>query len=261
MIPIFIHDKNVIEAYLRRDPALHVYKLGDLDDFFWPYTCWIGAEEGGQVAALILLYAGLEPPVVLAEAEGAEACARLQDLLTASLRLLPGRFYAHLSPGLVEVLRGRYALEPHGLYQKMKLTDPARLETIDLTETEPLTPADCAEVTAFYDQAYPGNWFDERMLATGCYYGIRRGGRLASVAGVHVVSPRYRAAALGNITTLPEYRGQGLGTAVTARACRELLKTTDVIGLNVRADNVPAIRCYEKLGFVKIAEYEEWMVG
>ena len=84
-------------------------------------------------------------------------------------------------------------------------------------------------------------------------------------------SPQYGVAALGNITTLPEYRGQGLGTLVTARVCRELLKSSGsydrrhsydrrIIGLNVRADNAPAIRCYHNLGFEKVAEYEEWMV-
>jgi ribosomal protein S18 acetylase RimI-like enzyme len=65
---------------------------------------------------------------------------------------------------------------------------------------------------------------------------------------------------VGNITTLPACRGQGLGTAITARVCRELLKTTGTIGLNVRADNAPAIHCYRKLGFEQVAEYEEWMV-
>jgi GNAT superfamily N-acetyltransferase len=259
-LPVFLHDKPTIETYLRRDPALYVYELGDLDDFFWPHTSWYADVSAGRVQALFLMYAGLDVPVVLAQAEGPEALGRLKDLFAASLGLLPARFYSHLSPGLVEVLLGQYRLEPHGLFQKMKLVDPAPLQAVDVSETIPLGPDDCAEVSDFYEQAYPGNWFDARMLETGCYYGIWRAGRLVSTAGVHVYSPLYQAAALGNITTLPEYRGQGLGTAVTARVCLELLKTTTAIGLNVRADNAPAVHCYRKLGFEKVADYEEWMV-
>ena len=59
------------------------------------------------------------------------------------------------------------------------------------------------------------------MLETGKYFGIRREGILVSVAGIHVYSPEYDVAALGNITTHPDFRGQGLGRKVTARRqCR-----------------------------------------
>lgn len=271
-MPIFLHNKTTIEAYYRQDPALYVYELGDLDDFFWPYTTWFASLKPGdnpmgspgilqQVDTLFLLYAGLELPVVLAQARDSEGLVKLKHLLTDSLTLLPRRFYSHLSPGLVQVFQDQYPLTPHGLYWKMKLDNPAKLAQVDLSDTQMLTPVNCGEVQAFYKSAYPDNWFDPRMLETGCYFGVRRGGRLVSVAGIHVYSPQYRTAALGNITTLDGYRGQGLATAATARVCHELLKTVDTIGLNVRGDNAAAIHCYQKLGFVKAAEYEEWMVG
>ncbi|HEX4607636.1 MAG TPA: GNAT family N-acetyltransferase, partial [Urbifossiella sp.] len=112
-----------------------------------------------------------------------------------------------------------------------------------------------------YAASYPGNWFAPRMLETGCYYGVRRGGELVSVAGVHVYSPRYGAAALGNITTRPDHRGRGLGAAVTARVCRELLRAgVACVGLNVKADNAAAVRCYQALGFEPVADYAEYAV-
>lgn len=271
-MPIFLHNKSIIETYYRNDPALYAYELGDLDDFFWPYTTWFASLKAGnipmgspaklqQVDSLFLLYAGLELPVVLAQARDTEGLVKLKHLLTDSLTFLPRRFYSHLSPGLVQVLQDQYPLVPHGLYWKMKLAEPENLAQVDTAATQALTSKDCDEVRAFYNAAYPDNWFDPRMLETGCYFGIRRQGRLVSVAGIHVYSPQYRTATLGNITTLDEFRGQGYATAVTARVCRELLKTVDTIGLNVRGDNSAAIRCYQKLGFVKAAEYEEWMVG
>ena len=114
------------------------------------------------------------------------------------------------------------------------------------------------ELEALYNVSYPGNWFDPRMLETGCYYGIRNGRSLVCVAGIHVYSPRYRVAVLGNVTTHPDFRGRGLGTAACAILCKELLREVDHVGLNVKADNSSAIACYERLGFERIATYEEY---
>src|SRR5947208_10651053 len=97
------------------------------------------------------------------------------------------------------------------------------------------------------------------MLETGFYFGIHRGDVLMSVAGVHVFSQRYKVAALGNIATHPDARGQGLATTTTARLCQELLRAgIEHIGLNVRADNRGAIACYEKIGFERVAGYGEY---
>ncbi|HEX7974493.1 MAG TPA: GNAT family N-acetyltransferase, partial [Anaerolineales bacterium] len=253
------HDRSEIEAYLRRSPALHLYELGDLDDFFWPYTTWYAWAEGGTLRALFLVYTGTALPVLLALGEAPSEA--LAGLLKAARPFLPGRFYAHFSPGLAQVFDGERQFEPHGGYLKMVLSDPARLAGVQASGVQPLGPADLPEVEAFYRQAYPGNWFDPRMLETGCYYGVRRQERLACVAGVHVYSPVYRVAALGNIATLPEFRGQGLAGAATARLCQELRWRVDTVGLNVRRDNAPAIACYTRLGFTPCAEYEECMVG
>jgi ribosomal protein S18 acetylase RimI-like enzyme len=258
MIPLSLHDKSAIEAYLRRDPYLYLYLLGDLDEFFWPYTSWYARQEAEQITALLLLYTGSGLPTVLAFAgQGSET---LKALLHDCLPLLPRRFYTQLSPGLVEVLAGSYRVEPHGQFLKMGLTLPERIHSVDTAGIAPLLPADEPELLRFYEQAYPGNWFNPRMLETGCYYAARIAGRLAAVAGIHVYSPQYRAAALGNITTLPEFRGQGLATRVTARLCQQLSQEVDFIGLNVRADNAAAQAVYTRLGFTPLAEYEEHSV-
>jgi predicted GNAT family acetyltransferase len=98
------------------------------------------------------------------------------------------------------------------------------------------------------------------MLDTHQYFGIRSGGQLVSAGGIHVYSPVYGVAALGNIATHPTHRGKGYGKAVTARVCQSVAKAVKEIGLNVKADNQPAITCYERLGFKTIAVYGEFMV-
>src|SRR5207249_4728760 len=143
-----------------------------------------------------------------------------------------------------------------GAFHKMGLTDRARLAGIDGSAAVALSAADTDDLLALYRASYPGNWFVPRMLETGFYFGVRRGGALVSVAGVHVCSQRYKVAALGNITTRPDARGQGCATTATARLCQALIRAgIEHIGLNVKADNRGAIACYERLGFQRVADY------
>jgi len=79
------------------------------------------------------------------------------------------------------------------------------------------------------------------------------------VAGIHVYSPKYKVAALGNICTHPDFRGKGWGRAVTAKLCKSLLQEIEYIGLNVKANNKTAISLYEKLGFEIVSSYFEFM--
>lgn len=275
MQPICLHDRAEIAAALLRHPELHLYAIGDLDDFFWPYTTWYAMPGERPPERVLLVYSGTELPVLLGLDR--PPLVALHRLLQATLPLLPGRFYAHLTHGAEQVFQeaGRRIVS-HGRHLKMTLAGVDLLAGIETTGVEQLSPADLPALQALYAAAYPGNWFDPRMLETGCYYGLSRGaiatardqaGRaggdpdeLLSVAGVHVYSPRYRVAALGNITTHPSYRGRGLCTSVTARLCQALYTQTDTIGLNVLADNQAAIHCYEKLGFAAQAEYEEFMI-
>jgi ribosomal protein S18 acetylase RimI-like enzyme len=250
-----LHSKDQIEALLRRNTFLHLYAIGDLDDFFWRYTTWYGLEDDHQLQQVVLLYTGSALPTLLAHLE--EPVALMPPLLRSILHLLPRRVYAHLSPELIPVFAEDYHVRQHGLHYKMALTKPECLSAFDSSAVVPLSSADLDALTELYHVSYPGNWFDPRMLETGYYYGIRRGNRLVSVAGVHVYSQQYKVAALGNVTTHPELRGQGLGTIVCARLCQELLKTVDHVGLNVKADNVGALASYAKLGFERIAVYEE----
>ncbi|WP_239090887.1 GNAT family N-acetyltransferase [Asanoa iriomotensis] len=238
-----VHDRAELAALLRKDTALHAYELGDLDDFFWPYTTWYRHGD-----ALALIYHGQPVPTLLALG------GRLGDLLTGLVPLLPRTFYAHLSPGAGVALAPAYTRSHDGgPHHKMALAG----EPQGPAEGDPLGVADEPELTALYARAYPENWFDRRMLETGQYVGIRRAGRLVAVAGVHVWSPTYRVSAIGNVTTDPEHRGQGLAQRVTAALCHRLRETTDVITLNVKADNAAARAAYDRIGFTIVGDYEE----
>ena len=257
MTLVELRDRDQLATFFRRRPAVHAYALGDLDDFFWPHTRWLGWTAGGEVTQVALVYDEPNPPVLLALAEMPED--GMAALLREAAPRLPARVYAHLSPSLVgplaPVLVPVTEAAPH---RKLGLVDPASLATYDSVDAELLSPSDLDELERLYARAYPGTWFQPRMLETARYVGIRRDGELVCVAGVHVWSPEWRVAALGNVATLPEARGQGLATAACARLCRLLLDDgIDTISLNVRADNAAAIRAYEKLGFAHAADYVE----
>jgi len=252
-----LSDRDEIAGFLRRRPGVHAYELGDLDDFFWPHTRWLAWRSDGRLEQLALLYSEPDPPVLLALAEppGDAMTALLRSVVTG----LPPGLYAHLSPGLVEALAPTLVSAnvpiPHC---KLELVDAGRLAAYDTTEVELLGPDDLAEVDGFYARAYPGTWFHARMLKTQRYVGIRGRAELVCVAGLHVWSPTWGVATLGNVATLPTARGCGLATAACARLCRVILDDgIDVISLNVRADNAAAIRAYEKLGFAHAADYVE----
>lgn len=245
-----VHDRSELAELLRRNPALHAYELGDLDDFFWPYTTWY--RHGDSVA---LVYHGGEVPTLLA-LDAPERADTLAALLDGLAPLLPRRCYAHLSPGAETVLGKHFDIEPHGVHLKMALTDPGRLADVP-DDGAVLTRADLPALTALYAEAYPGNWFDPRMLETGQYLGIRRDRALVAVAGVHVWSPTYRIAVLGNVTTHPDQRNRGLARAAVAGLCRRMLPAVDQITLNVKADNAAALALYARLGFTPFARYEE----
>jgi ribosomal protein S18 acetylase RimI-like enzyme len=247
-----LRDPAVLERALRRDPELHVYELGDLDPFFFPRTRWLALDPAGPIA---LLYDGA---VLLLLARAAELDAA-GDLLAQLGDVLPPRLHAHLSPGLGARLPAGFRAGPPRRLVKMALR--GELPAVDEAGVEPLGAADEAELLAFYARAYPDNWFDPRMLATGCYAGVRAGGELACAGGVHVLSERTRVAALGNIATDPRFRGRGLARRVTARICRAVRPRVELVALNVRADNEAALRCYRGLGFAPVAEYEEMEVG
>jgi ribosomal protein S18 acetylase RimI-like enzyme len=257
---ISLHDRQQIAAFLHKNPHLHNYALGDLDDFFWPYTQWYGLEDSaGEIVEIVLMYHGGGKgalPVLLAITDDS---GLMRVLLEGMIHLLPQRFYSHLSDGLDSFFtENGYHAENHGGHAKMRLESPQKIAQVDVQQVRPITLDDLDAVQALYSVAYPNNSFDPRMVKTGQYFGVYKDHQWVSVAGIHVYSPRYQVAALGNITTHPAYRGQGLALITTAKLCQSLAENVQHISLNVRADNRIAIRCYETLGFVRFATYGEF---
>jgi len=109
-----------------------------------------------------------------------------------------------------------------------------------------LGESDAAEMAALAFATEPGPW-SSATHRYGDYFGIRLGGRLAAMAGERLRLPGL--AELSGVSTWPEFRGQGLATALVRRVVRGFIERGDTPFLHSYAANAGAVALYEALGF------------
>ncbi|HMS66101.1 MAG TPA: GNAT family N-acetyltransferase [Ignavibacteria bacterium] len=256
-----ISDKKLIENHFRKNTDLNLYQLGDLDEFFWKFTEWFGLYEENEIKQIVLIYKGTDLAVIIALCDN--GLEEMKYLIEKIKMNLPDKFYSHLSKGLAETLSDKYELTSHGTYLKMTLDKERFLNNHEIKDknVRRLKVSELNDIQEIYKRSYPGNWFDKRMLETGKYFGYfnEANGKLAGVSGIHVYSPLYKVAVLGNITTDPEFRGLQICRKTTSALCWDLFETVDNIGLNVNKENTAAIQSYKNVGFEITGEYEEYM--
>jgi ribosomal protein S18 acetylase RimI-like enzyme len=249
-------NKKEIYSFLSRNKGLYLYLIGDLDDFYWSRTTWYAAYVNNNIEAIALLYKGIPPATFLLFHEGDLTFPK--ELIREILPELPEEFNVHLSPDLLEQFKKENIIKNYGRNFRMILTrEPDHFEDENIRR---LGKTDLEDIEKFYRLSYPANWFDARMLETGKYFGYFEAGALAGVAGVHVYSPEYRIAALGNISTRQDLRGKKIAYKLTSVLCTDLRTDTDIIGLNVCSSNLAAIKCYENAGFEIRGSYDECFI-
>jgi RimJ/RimL family protein N-acetyltransferase len=213
---------------------------------------------GAAPAALLLFYHGLSVPAVVAFGDG----GALGERFAAALPLLPPAGFVHAFAEDLALLEHVRRVERHGAMRRMLWTGfPGAVVPPEAAGARRLSAADLPQLTSLYAESYPESYFEPVQLERGLFFGVDAEGELASVAGVHVYSEAEGVAMLGNIATRPARRGQGLARAATAALLAALAPRMRHIGLNVRADNAPALRLYERLGFRTEFIYEEARFG
>ena len=111
----------------------------------------------------------------------------------------------------------------------------------------PLGEADAQTMTDLALATQPGPW-GPATRHYGPFYGIRRDGRLAAMAGERM-RPGPGLAEVSGVCAWPEFRGQGLAGRLIRRVMAGLAARGDRPFLHSYAGNAPAIRLYESLGF------------
>lgn len=252
---VFSNDKDRLLRHFSINKVLFAYHIGDLDDFYFPHCQWAVSyhHERARIEETILTYSGGDVPSVLAFGLTDNFNKLLDDLID----LLPDKFYSHFFENSRDVFLKRYKEEQLGTFSKMKLekfmlaSDNSGFDIVRLDESH------TESLKNFYKSSYPENYFTSRMIESKMYFGALDKNEIISVSGVHVYSEEYKIAVLGNIATAESHRGKGIATAVTSHLLKELKDKVNLICLNVKSDNQPAIKCYENIGFKKQLEYQE----
>jgi ribosomal protein S18 acetylase RimI-like enzyme len=256
MQPVLLHHKKEIEQILRKDIPMHLLEIGDLDDFFFRYTSWLTFQEESLQKTVALLYSGMVPPTMIALCRDKDL---LIDLLIGMKGMLPPSFYIHLTPDTVNYLSEYEIVKFYGRNHKMTLTKNQFIQIDpDIKQIRRLDLKDIRYLKELYEISYPGNWFDERMIRTGKYFGLFEKEELIGVAGIHVYSPDFQVAVLGNITVHPDFRRKYIARNLVSVLCSDLFETVEYIGLNVKKENFAAIKCYLNLGFEITGEFDEF---
>lgn len=244
-------DPEELATFYADRPDVHLYAIADLDEPFWSGSRWF--RRGDAVVGVV----GMPGD------EGSAAYAMSTVDPAGTLRLLtdlaprlPVGLLVVGALGAAEALRPVRSLVWDGLHVRYGLTDRSAAPVRDERIVE-LASDDLVELQALYDSDPGAAFFLRHMLADESYVGIRIEGELVAAAGTHVLSESRGVAAIGAVYTRPGHRGRGLGRAVTAGAIERIADRIEVIGLNVAADNAPARRIYESIGFAEIIEYEE----
>ncbi len=117
---------------------------------------------------------------------------------------------------------------------------PEDLELVDLTR------ADVPEMLALVKATVPGP-FSERTIEMGRYLGHRVDGRLVAMAGERMRLPGFTE--VSAVCTDADFRGRGLGGALTLAVAKLIRARGDEAFLHVADENVTAQRLYLELGF------------
>ncbi|MEM7140049.1 MAG: GNAT family N-acetyltransferase [Actinomycetota bacterium] len=247
-----VDDPGELHAYFSDLPAAHIYAIADLEEPFWSESAWY--RRGDAVVGVVALPED-DLAVYAVSTRDPTGCLELvADLLPT---LPPGQLIT--GPiGLGAVVRAQREVAWSGRHVRYRLTS---LATVDTGAVEPLGPGHVDELLDLYDTEPGAAFFLAHMLRDETFVGVRDGGRLIAAAGTHVLAPSRGVAAIGSVYTHPDHRGRGLAKATTAAAVARVGDRAAVIGLNVAAENGPARRAYESLGFVPVLEYDEAQIA
>lgn len=109
-----------------------------------------------------------------------------------------------------------------------------------------LGPDDVPAIRALVARTRPGP-FGPRTIEMGTYLGVVADGRLVAMAGERLHPPGYTE--ISAVCTDAAYRGRGLATRLVLALAAGVRARGEVPFLHAGADNTPAIRLYEQLGF------------
>lgn len=245
-----ITDKSRLRTYFQHDIGLHAYALGDLVPYMWAKSTYFAAlDVQGQICGVMLVWRGVNPPVLLLFGQAQAAESLLQNT--------PARVFHMLPETLLPTFQQHYTTETVIALWRMVVTETTFIPPSGaLDSVRRLHGGDLDNLRQLYSYGDGGprqeeiDAFSAEQLEDGIFFGAFAGTELVAVAGSHFYAPPEHIGGIGYVYTRPSARGQGYGTQVTAAVTRTMFAAgvSDVV-LNVARDNQAAIHTYSKLGF------------
>jgi ribosomal protein S18 acetylase RimI-like enzyme len=239
-------DKSEILGFLETDRLYAAYAIGDLEPEFFEQCQWFGAAQvagnaPGRIETVGLCFAGLKPPALFLMGEPAGLGALLaESALPAEVSLTCRQDHLRIAQDAYDVER----LTP--MWRMVLRRELFRQEKGRCVK---LGSQDKPRLKQFY-AAGGGEAYSPRQVDLGIFYGTEVKGELVSVAGTHLVSQAHGIGAVGNVFTVPAWRGHNYAAVTTSAVVSELLEQgIGTVVLNVSQANAEAIRVYERLGF------------
>jgi GNAT superfamily N-acetyltransferase len=234
-----------IRTILETDRIWSGYAIVDLEPEYVEQCEWIVGN-----GAVILLYRGLELPILFAQGEPKEISELAAGIEQGDYAYtLTGTFRAALLHRLdiaSEERMWRMALQKRRFAEIPQ--EAHRLGAGDHVEIDELLAEHADRPDAYH----------RGQLASGVFYGVRHRNKLVSMAGTHVISKNAQLAAVGNVFTHPTHRKRGYGQLVSEAVLAELYgQSIEMIILNVGMNNQPAVKMYQNLGFMPYCGYYE----
>jgi ribosomal protein S18 acetylase RimI-like enzyme len=235
-----------IRRILGHNPIWSAYALVDLEPGYFEDTTWHVNQT-----SVILIYAGLTPPVLFAEGPP-------QDLRELFQAIPAARYQFSFMQPTRDLVHSQMKIEFE--FEMLRMVfDPDPYDPPAWDETFKISRIHQEEIEALFDgQVDQPDAFHLNQLDEGTFFGVRRKRKLVSISGTHVVSQNAGIAAIGNVYTQPAWRKEGLATTATAAVLAELCQRgIKTIVLNVARKNKTAISVYRRLGFKPFCGYYE----
>jgi GNAT superfamily N-acetyltransferase len=238
-----LQNRDQIRELLNKERDYSAYALGQLEPQFFNQTRWFQLlnKADGNSGMVMHSKGGLgDATIVLGDPT---AIAKI-------LSSYPGAPITYISCQLKHLS----AIEKtHHLSNKrpmLRLTvDRDGFKPDHGTKTKKLKGLNVHQINQLYGSEGRPTYYQSTHIDDGFYHGVITNGNLTAIAGTHITSKQEQIAVVGNVYTLPQYRGLGQATAATSATTKELLKFCTKVVLTVDPKNTPALAAYKHLGY------------
>lgn len=227
-------------------PFLHPYTIHDirhLRELTNIHACL----EDDLLVGYVLVFRLKDHLSIIIDGENERAIAELVEYMLSRYYIEKATIHAPIEYKelILQHIEPTGIYEAYSMYTTKDMIKKPKLE-LNVSFTE-LTDLSGYEIPEFISR---------RMEYLGKRFGAVMGNRIIAFGGLYVHEPE--VSMVGSIWVAPEYRGRGLGKAITYYVSRKALEKSKYACLWVNVNNVPAVRAYLRVGY-RIARREAWI--